>query len=98
VHISVLADRFVKDPRDVVKAGDIVKVKVMEIDQDRKRIALSMRLADKASEVADDRRGKRPGQPQGRGKRNSPARAKQQDKPVANNAFAAAFSNAKKGR
>ncbi len=46
VHISALANRFVKDPREVVKAGDIVKVKVMEIDPQRKRIALSMRLED----------------------------------------------------
>lgn len=43
VHISVLSDRYIKDPREVVKAGDIVKVKVQEIDLDRKRIALSMR-------------------------------------------------------
>ncbi len=49
VHISALADRFVKDPRDVVKAGDIVKVKVREVDVDRKRIALSMRLGDEAT-------------------------------------------------
>jgi uncharacterized protein len=46
VHISALADHFVKDPRDVVKAGDIVKVKVMEVDVSRKRIGLSMRLSD----------------------------------------------------
>ena len=46
VHISVLADKFVKDPRDVVKAGDVVKTKVMEVDVARKRIALSMRLSD----------------------------------------------------
>lgn len=46
VHISALADKFVKDPHEVVKAGDIVKVKVMEIDPKRKRIALSMRLND----------------------------------------------------
>jgi uncharacterized protein len=46
VHISALADRFVKDPRDVVKAGDIVKVKVLEVDIPRKRIALSRRLDD----------------------------------------------------
>ena len=39
VHVSQLADRFVKDPREVVKAGDIVKVKVMEVDLKRKRIA-----------------------------------------------------------
>jgi len=44
VHISALANEFVKDPRTVVKAGDIVKVKVMEVDVSRKRIALSMRL------------------------------------------------------
>lgn len=44
VHISQLANKFVKDPRDVVKAGDIVKVKVMEVDIKRKRIGLSMRL------------------------------------------------------
>jgi protein Tex len=43
VHISQLADRFVKDPRDVVKPGDIVEVRVMEVDPARKRIALSMR-------------------------------------------------------
>lgn len=43
VHISELADRYVKDPRDVVKAGDIVQVKVLEIDLKRRRIALSMR-------------------------------------------------------
>ncbi len=46
VHISALADKFVKDPHDVVKAGDIVKIKVMDIDIKRKRIALSMRLND----------------------------------------------------
>jgi len=44
VHISALSKTFVKDPRSVVKAGDIVKVKVMEIDIPRKRIGLSMRL------------------------------------------------------
>jgi len=99
VHISVLANRFVKDPRDVVKAGDIVKVKVMEIDQDRKRIALSMRLTDKAEDAANDRRGQRSGQSPGKASRNQRAGSKpQRDKPVANNAFAAAFSNARKGR
>jgi protein Tex len=50
VHISALSDTFVKDPREVVKAGDIVRVKVMEIDPARKRIGLSMRLTDKAEE------------------------------------------------
>jgi uncharacterized protein len=46
VHISALSDRFVKDPHSVVKAGQIVKVKVLEVDLPRKRIALTMRLAD----------------------------------------------------
>jgi uncharacterized protein len=46
VHVSALANRFVKDPHEVVKAGDVVKVKVLEVDPARKRIALTMRLAD----------------------------------------------------
>jgi uncharacterized protein len=43
VHVSELADRFVKDPREVVKAGDIVRVLVKDVDADRKRIALTMK-------------------------------------------------------
>jgi len=46
VHISALSNKYVKDPRDVVKAGDIVKVRVLEVDIPRKRIALSCRLDD----------------------------------------------------
>jgi protein Tex len=46
VHISALSNKFVKDPREVVKAGDVVKVKVVEVDLPRQRIALTMRLAD----------------------------------------------------
>ncbi len=46
VHISVIADKFVKDPHDVVKTGEVVKVKVMDIDMKRNRIALSMRLTE----------------------------------------------------
>lgn len=59
VHISALADKFVDDPRQVVKAGDIVKVKVMEIDVPRQRIGLTMRLGDTPGEKkgADDRKG-----------------------------------------
>lgn len=49
VHISALSNTFVKDPRTVVKAGDIVHTKVMEVDIPRKRIALSMRLDDNVS-------------------------------------------------
>jgi uncharacterized protein len=57
VHVSALADRFVKDPREVVKPGDIVKVKVLEVDLKRKRISLTMRLSDEA--------GRRPAAPGG---------------------------------
>ncbi|MDO8348573.1 MAG: Tex family protein [Rugosibacter sp.] len=46
VHVSALAERFVKDPHEIVKAGDVVQVKVMEVDLARKRIALTMRLGD----------------------------------------------------
>jgi uncharacterized protein len=46
VHISALSEKFVKDPREVVKAGDIVKVRVVEVDIPRKRIGLSMRIND----------------------------------------------------
>ncbi|QFU17708.1 Tex family protein [Microvirga thermotolerans] len=48
VHISALSDSFVKDPRSVVKPGDIVRVKVLEVDQARKRISLTMRMSDPA--------------------------------------------------
>jgi uncharacterized protein len=92
VHISVLADRFVKDPHDVVKAGDIVKVKVMEVDEIRKRIALSMRMSDSAE--------KAPAKGPRRQKSNkSPPQAKpHRDKPAASGAFADAFSKAGLGK
>jgi len=92
VHISVLADKFVKDPQSVVKTGEVVKVKVVEVDLQRKRIALSMRLAesikDKQTSPANQKTHKQ-----------SPNQRKQvnsQSKPEANNAFALAFANAKK--
>ncbi|ODB93976.1 RNA-binding transcriptional accessory protein [Candidatus Thiodiazotropha endoloripes] len=55
VHISALSDKFVKDTREVVKAGDLVKVKVMDVDIPRKRIALSMRLTDDANASRSER-------------------------------------------
>lgn len=55
VHISAMSENFIKDPREVVKAGDIVKVKVMEVDVARKRIALSMRMGDDALEKANEK-------------------------------------------
>lgn len=57
VHISALTDRFIKDPREVVKAGDIVKVKVMEVDLQRKRIALTMRLEQNAADHGNGNQG-----------------------------------------
>jgi len=52
VHISVIADKFVKDPHDVVKTGEVVKVKVMDVDVKRNRIALSMRLTEEVERKA----------------------------------------------
>ena len=65
VHVSQLADRFVKDPHDVVKAGDVVKVRVVEVDAARKRIGLTMKSqSGEAREAAQDRRAAPPkGQP-----------------------------------
>ena len=57
VHISRLADRFVRDPYDVVSTGQLVKVKVLEVDLPRKRVSLSMRLDDVPEEGADGRAG-----------------------------------------
>ena len=70
VHVSRLADRFVKDPHEVVKPGDIVRVKVVEVDLKRKRIALTMRFGE--TEAAQRRRDRaRPG---GRARRSREAR------------------------
>ncbi|RBI69706.1 RNA-binding transcriptional accessory protein [Vreelandella sulfidaeris] len=54
VHISALSDRFIDDPRSVVKAGDIVTVKVMSVDIPRKRVGLSMRLDDQPESETGD--------------------------------------------
>ena len=99
VHISALSDTFVKDPRDVVKAGDIVKVKVLEVDVPRKRIALTRRMDDVPGEkTSRDTRGdmrgapRTPGGPRGtRPGGGKPATAA----PPANNALADAFARAR---
>ena len=92
VHISALSDKFVKDPREVVKAGDVVKVKVMEVDIPRKRVGLSMRLNDDPREAGSQpgREAHRPMPGKASGK---PAR---QEAP-ANNAMAAALAGLKRG-
>ena len=107
VHISAMSDKFIKDPHEVVKAGQIVKVKVMEIDQARKRIALSLRLDDplEPSDASGEKpkpAGRKPtqGKPAGNRSNNQnarPAKSSTANTP-ANNAFADAFASAKKGK
>ncbi len=89
VHVSQLADRFVKDPSAVVKAGDVVKVRVVEVDLKRKRIALSMRRDDISSKNFA------PAQRSGAGgDSKTPARRQQQEKSPAPGALGAALSEA----
>ncbi|EKO3517453.1 RNA-binding transcriptional accessory protein [Vibrio fluvialis] len=92
VHISALTDRFVSDPRDVVKAGDIVKVKVMEVDVQRKRIALTMRLNDEPGQDSRPARSSQPRQERASRRRDEPSNAGG----AMSGAFAAAFAKAKK--
>ncbi|MFM5416269.1 Tex family protein [Aeromonas dhakensis] len=94
VHISSLTDRFVKDPREVVKAGDIVRVKVLEVDVPRKRISLTMRLDEKAGQAA-----RKPAEPRHTGNNAKSKQAPRQNAPTdgaMGNAFAAALSKLKK--
>lgn len=85
VHISALSDQFVEDPRTVVKTGDIVKVKVIEVDIARKRIALSMRLNDQAGNA-----NKASDQPRKKSQ-SDPTKASLVTNNAMGNAFAAAF-------
>ena len=102
VHISQLADRFVKDPHEVVKAGDVVKVRVTEVDVPRKRIGLTMRKqgGEERGRPAQDARGPRGGPGKGpkgggRGPRGGSAGPKGGND---QGAFGAALSEALKGR
>ncbi|MFG1266976.1 Tex family protein [Xanthobacter sp. DSM 14520] len=91
VHVSALADRFVKDPHEVVKAGDVVKVRVVEVDVKRKRIALSMRKDDAGGRPPAGRpQDQRPNEPRQNDARRSPP---PKDKP-AQGAFGAALADA----
>jgi uncharacterized protein len=100
VHISSLTDRFVNDPREVVKAGDIVRVKVLAIDLTRKRVSLTMRLTERAdSPPSNQHRTERtpqtssqPARPQAR----QPTPPRQQPDSAMSSAMAAAI--AKKAR
>lgn len=95
VHISVIADKFVKDPRDVVKTGEVVKVKVMDVDVKRNRIALSMRLTEEVERKAPP--SKENGANRSQAKRSQTNKRQTKKAPMANNAMAAAFANLKKG-
>ncbi|MER5265194.1 Tex family protein [Actinosynnema sp. NPDC002837] len=94
VHISALSNTYVKDPRDVVKSGDVVRVKVLEVDIPRKRIGLTLRLEDEPGrkpprEQREPRGGQRGGGvPRGGGK------PRQQERPPANGAMAEALRRA----
>lgn len=98
VHISALSHQFVKDPRSVVKAGDIVKVKVMEVDVHRKRIGLSMRLDDNASDQAKgEQRDSRPRR-QSAGKAASGRKAAGAGNNGGSGTMAALFAQAKQNK
>lgn len=60
IHVSELSDRFVRDPREVVKVGDIVRVRVLDVDVARKRISLSMRSREKTGKTSTQAADKRP--------------------------------------
>ncbi|WP_445495824.1 Tex family protein [Photorhabdus sp. SF281] len=93
VHISSLSDRFVEDPHTVVKAGDIVKIKVLEVDLNRKRIALTMRLDEQPGE-AHSRRSSHPQterRPERNDKNRTPPRA---STPAGNSAMSDALAAA----
>ncbi len=88
VHISALSDKFVKEPHEVVKAGDLVKVKVMQIDLPRKRIGLTMRLTDDSRNQTTEVKRERPAH-------NRPQKQQQSAAPK-NSAMANAFANLKR--
>jgi uncharacterized protein len=90
VHISAMSHKFVKDPREVVKAGDVVRVKVLEIDLPRKRVGLSMRLDDEPRQP-----GTKPG-PQERARRTESSGRQRHQSSAPQGALAAAFAAAKK--
>lgn len=102
VHISALSETFVKDPRDVVRVGQMVKVKVQEVDVARKRIGLTMRLNDDSAPVrrgngdADAARGGRGGRAQPGADRRGQGRSAARAAPEPSGAMAAAFAKLKR--
>lgn len=98
VHISAMSEKFIKDPREVVKAGDLVKVKVMEVDVPRKRIGLSMRLSDRSDGDNKSRRPSNSARPDaGKQKQRQGKRPGQKSSPMGG-AMAAALGDALKKR
>ena len=92
VHVSAMSTKFIKDPHEVVKAGQVVKVKVLEVDVKRQRIALTMRLDDDASAGSSPRGGTQ----QDRGGRpGGGARPQRPRDPEPAGAMAAAFAKLK---
>ena len=91
VHISALSNKFVQDPREVVKAGDVVKVKVLEVDAARKRIALTMRLDDEPGGAA---KGNRPSESKNSERRDR--KPQRNDRAPTNSAMADAFAKLKR--
>jgi uncharacterized protein len=101
VHISALSDRFIDDPRSVVKAGDIVTVKVMSVDIPRKRVGLSMRLDDEpeqpdATGSADSAAPRKPARSQRQGGQRQGNQ--QSEAPAPMGALGAALMKAKRGK
>ena len=112
VHISSITDKFISDPREVVKAGEVVKVKVVEVDVARKRISLTMRLEEQVSvqtskpvsAKSDGNHGNNKviNQENGRNKQSKPpvkhnkSKSKKVDNAAMGNAFADAFAKLKK--
>ncbi|WP_431356991.1 Tex family protein [Pantoea endophytica] len=98
VHISSLSDKFVEDPHQVVKAGDIVKVKVMEVDMQRKRIALTMRLDEQPGESNARGSNRSAGKENARPAANNKGRGKPASAPAGNSAMGDALAAAFKKR
>ena len=94
VHISSLSDKFVEDPHQVVKAGDIVKVKVMEVDMQRKRIALTMRLDEQPGEGSARGGNRSAGKESPRPAANNKARGKPASSSAGNSAMGDALAAA----
>ncbi len=92
VHISALSNTFVKDPHSVVKAGQVVKVKVLEVDEKRKRIALTMRLNDELPVTGARQASQRPDRQDAR---RAVQHKQQEPSPAGASAMAAAFAKLK---